>query len=268
MTVGPGTDPDEPRAARSVIDRTLAVIGTFSGGRVRQSLSDIARRADLPVSTAYRIVGRLTEWGAIERDADGLYRIGLRLWEVASLAPRAMGLQRLARPYLQDLYETTHGTVQLAIREGSELVTIERLEHPRHARARPRVGGRYTLHATAIGLVLLAYAPDEVLEELLATPLRRYTPRTFVDRADLVPALAEVRDRGYAVSDRQVDDEYVGVAAPVFGPDRSVVAAVSLVLRHSEASVPAMVHPARVTAMAVSRAVQQAGDAAGSASWS
>jgi DNA-binding IclR family transcriptional regulator len=268
VTVDLPADPDESRPTRSVVDRTLAVIGTFSGGRVRQSLSDIARRAEIPVSTAYRIVGRLTEWGAIERDDDGLYRIGLRLWEVASLAPRAMGLQRLARPYLQDLYETTHGTVQLAIREGSELVTIERLEHPRHARARPRVGGRYELHATAIGLVLLAHAPDSVVEELLAGPPKRYTPRTFVERGELLRALADVRERGYAVSDRQVDDEYLGAAAPVFGADRAVVAAVSLVFRHTEASVPAMVHPARVTAMAVSRAVQQAGDAGGPTSWS
>ena len=263
MTGDPAAaDGGAPRPARSVVDRTLAVIGTFSGGRVRQSLADIARRSDIPVPTAYRIVKRLTEWGALERDEDGRYRIGLRLWEVASLAPRSMGLQRLARPYLQDLYETTHGTVQLAIREGTELVSIERLEHPRHQPARPRVGGRYALHATAIGLVLLAHAPDEVRAEVLAGPLRRHTARTYVDRTELVRVLADVRERGWAVSDRQADDEFVGVAAPVVGAGGAVVAAVSLVFRHDEAAVPAMVHPVRVTAKAISRALQDAGDPA------
>jgi len=263
VTADPPGDPGPPPAARSVVDRTLAVIGTFSAGRVRQSLAEISRRAEIPVPTAYRIVKRLTEWGALERDEDGRYRVGLRLWEVASLAPRAMGLQRLARPYLQDLYETTHGTVQLAIREGVELVSIERLEHPRHGRARPRVGGRYALHTTAIGQVLLAHAPTDVREEVLAGPLRRYTPRTVVDPAELVRVLADVRERGYAVSDRQVDDVHVGAAAPVFGAGGSVVAAVSLVFRHTEAAAPAMVHPVRVTAKAISRALRESGDAAG-----
>ncbi|MEU2351186.1 IclR family transcriptional regulator [Modestobacter sp. NPDC049651] len=260
MTVDPPADPGTPRPARSVVDRTLAVIGTFSGGRVRQSLADIARRSEIPVPTAYRIVKRLTEWGALERDEDGKYRIGLRLWEVASLAPRSMGLQRLARPYLQDLYETTHGTVQLAIREGTELVSIERLEHPRHKPPRPRVGGRYPLHATAIGLVLLAHAPEDVRAEVLAGPLRRYTPRSLVEPAELLRVLADVRERGWAVSDRQVDDEYVGVAAPVVGAGGAVVAAVSLVFRHGDATAPTMVHPVRVTAKAISRALSDAGD--------
>ena len=142
---GAGTDP--PRA---VIDRALAIIGTFQGGRIRQSLSEISRRTGLPIATCHRIVQRLTEWGALERDAESRYRIGLRLWEVASLAPRAVGLQRLARPYLQDLYETTGYAAHLAIREGLELVSIERFQSPRRITQRPLVGGRYPMHATAI----------------------------------------------------------------------------------------------------------------------
>ena len=94
-------------ASRSVVDRALAILGTFQGGRARQALSDISRNSGLPLATCYRITQRLVEWGALERDAENRYRVGLRLWEVASLAPRAVGLQRLARPHLQDLYETT-----------------------------------------------------------------------------------------------------------------------------------------------------------------
>ncbi|MBB3082925.1 IclR family transcriptional regulator [Geodermatophilus sabuli] len=249
----------EAGSSRSVVDRALAILGTFQGGRVRQSLSELSRRSGIPVATAYRIVRRLSDWGALERDDDGRYRIGLRLWEVASLAPRSMGLQRVARPYMQDLYETTHCSVQLAIREGSELVSIERFQHPRQARHRPRVGGRYALHATAIGLVLLAHAPEDVRQEVLAGELRRYTRHTCVDPAELVRVLADVRQRGYALADRTVDLDYVSVAAPVVGPDGSVVAALSLVVKHAEGSAPLLVHPVRVTAMAIGRALRDPG---------
>lgn len=244
---------------RSVIDRAFAVLGTFQGGRIRQSLSDISRRTGLPIATCYRIVQRLTEWGALERDSESRYRIGLRLWEVASLAPRAVGLQRLARPYLQDLYETTGYAAHLAIREGLELVSIERFQSPRRITQRPLVGGRYPMHATAIGQVLLAYAPDEVRDEVLRAELEAFTPRTYTDRDILAGVLAEIVRAGYAVSDRQIDDTHVGVAAPVRGADGTVVAAVSLARAQDEADGKNMVHLVRLTAASISRALASAG---------
>lgn len=245
--------------ARSLIDRAFLVLGTFQGGRVRQSLSEIARRTDLPIATCHRIVKRLAEWGALERDGQGRYNIGLRLWEVASLAPRSVGLQRLARPYLLDLYETTGYAAHLAIREGLELVSIERLQSPRRQVRRPLVGGRYPLHATAIGLVLLAYAPDDVRAEVLAGPLTAFTARTYVDGEELDRILGDIRRSGYAVSDRQVDNVHIGVAAPIRGADGSVVAAVSLALTEQDVDGKNMIHLVRLTATSISRALVAAG---------
>jgi DNA-binding IclR family transcriptional regulator len=254
--------PDEHGGAtpsRSVVDRTLAIIGTFQGDCVRQSLSGLSRRSGLPVATSYRIVQRLTAWGALERDDDGKYRIGLRLWEVASLAPRSMGLQRIARPYMQDLYEVTHSNVQLAIREGHELVSIEYFHHPKRSAARPRVGGRYALHSTAIGLVLLAHAPEDVCDEILSGSLKRFTEYTYVRPDELTRALESIRQRGYAISDRQVDLVHIGVAAPVFAPDGSVMAALSLVRAHEDADTTSMIHSVRITANGISRALRESG---------
>ncbi|NYF16815.1 DNA-binding IclR family transcriptional regulator [Microbacterium sp. AK009] len=245
--------------SRSLIDRAFTILGTFYGGRVRQSLSDISRRSGLPIATCHRIVGRLTEWGALERDTDGNYNIGLRLWEVASLAPRSVGLQRLARPYMQDLYETTGYASHLAIREGLELVSIERFQSPRRQVRRPQVGKRYPLHATAIGLVLLANAPDEVRAQVLAGELEAFTPRTFTDPVVLDRLLDDIRHTGYAVSDRQVDDVHIGVAAPVRGADKTVVAAVSLALTEQDVDGKNMIHLVRLTAASISRALDNAG---------
>ncbi|HWM15307.1 MAG TPA: IclR family transcriptional regulator [Microbacterium sp.] len=245
--------------SRSVIDRAFAIIGTFQGGRIRQSLSDISRRTDLPIATCYRIVQRLTEWGALERDAEGKYRIGLRLWEVASLAPRAVGLQRLARPYIQDLYETTGYAAHLAIREGLELVSIERFQSPRRTARRPLVGGRYPMHATAIGQVLLAHAPSDVREQVLSGELEPYTTRTYTDRAVLERVLEDIVRSGYAVSDRQIDNVHIGVAAPIRGADGTVIAAVSLALTEKDVDGKNMIHLVRLTAASISRSLAAAG---------
>jgi len=244
---------------RSVIDRAFTIIGTFQGGRIRQSLSDISRRTGLPIATCYRIVQRLSEWGALERDGEGRYRIGLRLWEVASLAPRAVGLLRLARPYIQDLYETTGYASHLGIREGVEIVSIERFQSPRRLTQRPLVGGRFPMHATAIGQVLLAHAPREVQEQVLSGELERFTSRTCTDRDVLERVLDDIVRTGYAVSDRQIDDVHVVVAAPVRGADGEVIAAVSLALTEEDVDGKHMIHLVRLTAASISRSLNAAG---------
>lgn len=250
--------------SRSVVGRAMSILGTFQGNRSRQALSDISRNSGLPIATCYRIVQRLVEWGALERDGENRYRIGLRLWEVASRAPRAVGLQRLARPYLLDLYETTGYATHLAIREGTELVSIERFQNPRAQVRRPVIGGRYQLHVTAIGQVLLAYAPRHVQEEVLHGELTAFTPNTYTDAGRLRRVLAEVRAHGFAVSDRQVDLSHIGVAAPVRAADGAVVAALSLALDEKDVHSrtvheKSMIQLVRVTAASLSRALSAAG---------
>src|SRR5207302_3638223 len=93
-----------------------------------------------------------------------------------------------------------------------------------------RAGGRLAAHATGVGLVLLANAPAEVQEEILSCPLKRYTPKTISSAEELRRVLADVRRDGFAISDRQVELVSLSIAAPVYGPEDSVVAAISIVV--------------------------------------
>src|SRR6185295_7275315 len=111
----------------TVTSRVLAVLAAFEPGRPLLTLTEIAQRAGLPLTTAHRLVGELARWGALERGPDGRYRVGLRLWEVATLAPRGLGLREAALPFLEDLYEATHQNVQLAVLDGAEVVYLERI---------------------------------------------------------------------------------------------------------------------------------------------
>jgi DNA-binding IclR family transcriptional regulator len=240
---------------RSVLKRALRILDTFQDVSSALSLSEISRRSGVPLTTTHRIVGELHEWGALERDGEGDYRIGLRLWEVAALAPRSVGLQRVALPFMQDLYETTHRGVHLAVREKDEVVFVERFVSPETAGERPRVGGRYAMHATAVGLVLLAYGPAELQEEIVTGPLKLFTSRTYSSERQLRQVLADTRRNGYAVSDRQINQQYVSVAAPIRGPEDTVVAALSLIVPHTESHGPSLGHLVQATARGISRAL-------------
>ena len=178
------------------------MLETFSPASPTLTLSEIARRAGLPLTTAHRLVAELCAAGALERDSDGRYRIGLRLWEIASLAPRGIPLREAALPFLEDLYEVTHENVQLGVREGHDVLYIERIAGRRAVGVLTRVGGRFPLHASGVGLVLLAHAPERVQREVLEGPLQRFTDHTITDPARLARILARVRRDGVAISDR------------------------------------------------------------------
>lgn len=243
-------------APRSLSTKTLDVLACFSTTRPRQSLSDLSRASGLSLTTTHRITQDLVQWGALERATDGSYQVGLRLWEIASLSPRGLPLREVALPLMEDLYEATHENVQLAVREGLEVVYVERLTGRGAVRVLTRVGGRFALHATGVGLVLLAFAPDEVQEEVLAGQLTRWTEHTITDPTVLRAKLAEIRRTGIAVSDRQVTLDATSVACPIQGRGDAVVAALSVVMHTEGESQPLIVGPAvRAASRAISRAL-------------
>ena len=241
-------------APATAADRLLAVLAAFDRSAPALSLTEISRRAGLTLPTAHRLVGLLTSWGALERDASGAYHIGLRLWEVGALAPRGLALREAAMPFLEDLYEATHENVQLAVRDGMEVVYIERISGRSAVGVLARVGAHWPLHATGVGLVLLAHSDPDVQEEYLtAERLDSFTPFTITDPARLRRMLAEVRRCGFAVSDRQITDDALSVAAPVRGAQGEVVAAVSVIVPCVGARPNTLAPAVRLAGLGISR---------------
>ncbi len=231
-------------AQASAAGKVLNILGTFTPQRRTLTLSEIARHAGLALSTAHRIVAELSDWGALERDAEGRYSVGLRLYALGALAPRGTGLRDAAMPFMEDLYELTHEVVQLAVRDGTELVFTERLAGRSSVGVHTKVGLHFPLPASGAGLVLLAFAPPDVQEAVLTNTLRRFTPKTITDPEKLRSILSDVRATGIATSDRQVTMDSLSVGAPIRDPDGTVVAAVSLVVHvgvHDPASLGKLV---------------------------
>ncbi|MBC3190569.1 IclR family transcriptional regulator [Pseudonocardia sp. C8] len=246
------------RPARSgVTARVLDVLGAFTAEAPALGLTDIARRTGLPLTTVHRIVGELAAGGALDRGDDGRYRIGLRLWEIAHLAPASHGLREAAMPFLEDLHEVTRHNVQLAVldpEDPAEVVYVERLSSRDAVSIVTRPGSRLPSHATGVGLVLLAHADPADTERVLARPLRRFTPHTVCDPAGVRALLARARASGFVISDRQIEAVSLSVAAPVRAGGGPVVAALSIVVpagTNPHTWVPAV----RAAARGISRAL-------------
>lgn len=249
--VAGSTDP-----GRSVLGRALAVLDTFSTERAERTLGAIAREAGLPSATAHRMVAELVAWGALERVGRGRYRIGMRLWQLGSLAPEARTLRDVALAFLHDLLEVTHEVAHLVVRDGDKALYLERLMARPEVHVRSRVARRLPLYATGPGKILLAHAPDDVVRQVLAGPLPRLARNTIVDRDLLDAALVAIRESGYCISREETTDGASSVAAPVRGPNGDVVAAISVVVPADRRDLASLVPAVRVAATGISRGLR------------
>ncbi|SEF62114.1 DNA-binding transcriptional regulator, IclR family [Thermomonospora echinospora] len=235
-----------------VAGKVIAILESFAhvpgaAGSRGLTLTEICRRAGLPLATGHRLVGELTGGGLLERAPDGTYRVGIRLWRIAAQTPAAAGLRELALPYMEDLYEVTHENVQLAVLREDRALYIERLRGPRSVPIVTRVGAELPLHATGVGKVLLAFADEVVQDKVMGAGLAAHTRHTIVDPGRLRAELAEVRRQGYAVTREEMTLGSCSVAAPIRDGRCRVVAAISLVARNSTAD-PRRLAPAVLTA--------------------
>ncbi|NEA66161.1 IclR family transcriptional regulator [Streptomyces sp. SID12488] len=215
---------------RSVVDRTLSILGVFDRDNRILTLSDISRRSGLPVATVHRIVNKLHGWGALERGEEGGYSIGLKLWETATLAPRYSGLAEAAQPHLVELHGRSGGAAVLVLRDGTESVCLSFLSNDFGLTAYwGDPGCRLPLHVTAAGLVLLANAGAVLQDEICAGPLRAYTAATVTDGTTLRNHLSQIRREGYAMGCGTLREGRGAIAAPVRNASGTVVAAVGVV---------------------------------------
>lgn len=237
--------------------RTLAIIGTFSDApESGLTVSAIAERTALPMATAHRLCGQLERERVLERSPDGRYRVGLRLWELGLLAPRANGLRQVALPFLEDLYEVAHQNVQLMVLDGTEAVVIERLSARDAIRLAGRPGGRLPVHATSGGIVLLAAEHDTVVDAVLAEPLQRFTPATLVTAPQLHAARSLARRQGWIALSGHLTPGSVSVAAPIVDRRGRTVAAVSVIAEGGDGDrlIPAVLTTARAIGRALGTA--------------
>lgn len=245
-----------------MVDRALRLLAAFEEHSGALSLTQLSARAALPPATSLRLARRLVAWGALERLSDGTFVVGLRLLGIAALSPRGHGLRAAALPFMEDLHHATGHHVLLAVRDERDAVLVERLSAHRAGQVLFRVGGRVPLHATGVGLVLLANAPRDLQEEVFAGNLSLPEEQRSLSADELRRVVARVRHEGVAVASLEHPEPMSSVAAPVYGRSRMVVAALSVVAPtasiESASLAPAVIAVARAASRAVQRSASEA----------
>lgn len=242
------------RPGVSVASRLLAVLGAFDAEHRSLTLTAIARRAELAVPTAHRLLGELVEWGALARLGSGEYVLGRRVWDLGLLAPVQVGVRQLASPFLHDLYAATRATVHLAERDGTRALYLDRVSGQASVPVVSDVGSRLPLHATGVGKVLLAHAPPEVQETVLGS-LERVTPYTVTQPGRLRAQLRRVRREGFAQTSEEMSLGACSVAVPIRDGDGGVVAALGIVVADLKRTRSRLVASLQVAAQGIGRSL-------------
>ncbi|PRY00864.1 IclR family transcriptional regulator [Allonocardiopsis opalescens] len=226
-------EPPRPaRNASSSVRRALALLeavrvaGADGGGL---ALTRLAQLVGCDKSTVLRLAAPLLEADLLTRDREtGLFRLGPAALSLGQAYLDQLDLRSAAAQRLRALMRATGHTCHLVVLEGREVVYVDKVENEATVRMGSRIGARMPAYRTAVGKAILAFSGADVVEEVIAGGMPAVTPKTITDPGVFRAELARVRERGYAIDDRENEPEVRCVSAPIFRHDGAVAAAVSV----------------------------------------
>lgn len=220
---------DKDGTSIQVIHRMAALLDTLAGYEKPVSLKRLAGSTGLHASTAHRILATLADIDFVERMGGGQYRLGVKLLQLGSRVQNQIDLRRDSLPVMEALRDRLGETVNLTVREGDDVVYIERVSGVRTMRVELVIGGRAPLHVTGVGKLFLAHEqPESWRAYVTRSGLRPYTRNSITNPQSLYRELGEVLALGYA-RDREETEEGVScIAVPVKDSSGRIVAGLSI----------------------------------------
>ena len=220
----------EAKSPIQVIERMMKLLDVLSYYHDPVSLKQLAMETGLHPSTAHRILGTMVANGFVERADPGTYRLGIRLLELGNLVKSRINIRDSAMPLMQQLHQRLGESVNLGVRQGDEIVYVERTSSGRSSvRVVHLVGARAPLHVTAVGkLYLVEDGLAEVKDYARRTGLPGYTPTSITKLPKLERELAVVRRDGVAFDNEEIELGLRCIAAPVRDDAGELVAGLSV----------------------------------------
>ena len=211
------------------VDRMIDILETFSFEKPEMTLSEIHVSADLPKTTAYRILTTLEQRNMVVLDSEtGKYRLGYDIVKMGCIAQIGNSLQRASMKDMEMISAETEQTCNLYVRDGMERMCIAQVEGPQYVKRFSFLGARFPLYCGA-GKLLLAYSPAEFQRQYFERmTLEKCTENTRTVPEQLESELSLIRERGYAVSLGERDALTAAVCVPVYDYSNKVVATVTV----------------------------------------
>lgn len=210
------------------VERAIAILDLLARGGWSTG-AEVARELHVHRSTALRLLATLERHALVERDQrTARYRLGRRLPQLASVVTGEFDLRYVARPICEQLAGAAGETATLDVLVGDVIVPIEQATASTSVVSVNWLGRRTPVHCTASGKVILAFSPEAVRRRLLEIPLEQVTPHTITDRGALQAQLEAAHVSGVARTHEELELGLDAIAAPVFGADGDVVAALDV----------------------------------------
>lgn len=220
------TSDPEPRVD-STLSKGLAVLECLSAARNSIGVSDLSRQLGLTKSNTFRLLQTLRALGYVRHEADKTYSATLKTWQVGRSAVENLNLRPVAAPWLDYLSEQTGETIYLAVRNGLEVIYIDKRESLKAIRSWNPIGGTAPLHCVGTGKALLA-ADYAALRPRLPDVLHAYTDKTLTDLAALDADMEAVRLRGHAIDEGEFRPKIYSYGAVITFPDGATAGAMGV----------------------------------------
>ena len=242
----------------SALSKGFRILEVVTADRSGLSFSEVVAQTGIPKASAHRLLRELVDLSALDFDeATRTYRGGLLLAGLGAAVTANYDVRRAVRPHLERLHLQTGSVVTVGIRDGDVGIYIDKIEPTDFGiRLHSEVGKRFPLHCTAMGKVLLAHSDAATVARLARRKLPGYTANTITDGPTLRKELDTVVEKGYAVDREEITRGLVCIAAPVYGVDGQLAAAISCTISSFDAS------PARLDELA-DRVMRSAAAASG-----
>lgn len=209
--------------------RAIKILEWLGGHKEGLTVTDISRELDFPKSSTHEILATLEQENLIVKDYANRYFLGLKLFELGSIAQLDLEIRRIARPFLKRLNEELDETVHLTVLDGNEVLYVDCLESSKRLRTYSVLGVRAPLYCTSVGKAILAFQEKETLESILnSMTLEKFTENTITDTSFLMDELNTTTQRGYAVDNMEHEEGLRCVGAPIRNHAGKVFAAISV----------------------------------------
>ncbi len=211
------------------VTKAMDILEIFTSDGPWLSLGDIAARLGFPRSTAHALLSTLAARGYIEKSPEGRYALGTAVIPLTQAVRVNVELRDRAAPLLRELATESKESVYLTVLDGDLVLYIYAIETPQRLLARTAVGDRVAPHCVAVGKAMLSVLPEARVREIVSrSGMAQYTPNTITDLGNLLQELEATRRRGYALDNQEHEDHTCCVAAPILGPQGTLVGACSV----------------------------------------
>ena len=220
--------PADDRHFVKSVARALAVIRALNVPGRGRTLSEVSRDTDLPRAAARRFLLTLEDLGYV-RSEDRRFLLTPRVLELGYAYLSSLSLPEIAQPHLRDLVGRVEESCSMSVLDAGDIVYVAREPTRRIMTVAISIGTRFPAYATSMGRVLLGGLPEPELRTLLAqAPPQPLTRHTLTDPDQLIKTIQEVRQRGWALVDQELEDGLRSIAAPVRDGRGAVLAAVNI----------------------------------------